>query len=157
MTETNSNDTTSIAINNPSKPNVVTLKEGFDALLERANAVGPLLEAAVPLTGRPAEVQEAFLLAFSDIKSLQVLARETQKTFNAINLTSLTSEQLEKADELDSTLAEMLSEMVADAVQAYGIDKAVIVSTIVKDLTRDVERIESIVTRLEAEAALLAN
>jgi hypothetical protein len=131
------------------------LKTKYEALKDRANKIAEALQAAVPLTGRPQSAQEAFMLTYSDFTLLQHLFKTAQETINGINLSQASPDQLEKADEIFTELADLAKELIESVVEQFGISENFVMPSVFKDLVRQVDLIEFIVTRAEAGVAVL--
>jgi hypothetical protein len=136
--------------------NVVALKTRFDGLKERATTVALSIQAASPISGKPLDVQEEFLLAFSALQTVERLCEVWENGYNGMNLGSASADQLEGADELTNTLAEIVKELVETVAQHLDVSQEAVFPAIFRDLTRQLDTLESVVVSAEASQAIFA-
>ncbi|MBU6455507.1 MAG: hypothetical protein KGS72_27290 [Cyanobacteria bacterium REEB67] len=136
--------------------NVVALKTRFDGLKERATAVGLALQAASPISGKPLDIQEEYLLAFSALQTVERLCEIWENGYNGMNLGSATPEQLDGADDLTSALVDLVKELVETVAEHLDVSQEAVFPAIFRDLTRQLDTLESVVASAEASQAIFA-
>lgn len=136
-------------------PNVLALKSKFDALKERCVEVATSIQAAIPLTDRPQASQEAFFLAFADLKLLEELTDTAVNTFKCINLEEASPETIQEPSGLLAALTYFAEGIIDMVVEGYGLSKEFVMPAIIKDLERQINLIETLVVRAEASLAAM--
>jgi hypothetical protein len=138
----------------PSTQNTATqLKSRYDDLKNRGTQVALAIQAAIPVKDRTPAAQEAFLFVVSDLKVIEPLIEMAQGTLNAIALDEADPEQIEQAGGLAKILAELTQQLEEALEEQFGVSKAVVMPTVYKDLGRQLDLIEVLVKRAEADLA----
>ena len=132
---------------------LIELKTKFHALMQRTEQLAESIQSNNPAITRSPAAQEALLLANRDMQLLDVICRFTQEGFHAINIDFVSPWQIQEAGSMVAALAVASSELVSIATEIFGVDPEIVLPTIIKDLTRQVDQIEMIVLRGEASLA----
>lgn len=126
----------------------------FEGHQARAKESAYKLQAAIPVSNQSNEAQQAFLLAFSDLKLLEHLLETAQSTVNAI-----ASQDAPKAEDdnrnFSSGLSNLLTKIVDAVVEQFGVSEDLILPALMKDVARQLELIETILKRCEESVNLL--
>ncbi len=136
--------------------NSTEISARFEELQVRSKETAYKLQAAIPVSNLSSESQQAFLLAFSDLKLLEHLLETAQSTVNAIALQDAPEvENDDDNDSFSSGLSNLLSQIVAAVVEQFGVSEDLILPALMKDVARQLELTESILQRCEESVALL--
>lgn len=134
--------------------NAIEMKGQFEGLQARAKEAAYGLQAAIPVSNLSDEAQEAFLLAFSDLKLLEHLLETAQSTLNAITLEESPKAE-DNEDDFSSGLSDLVTQLLDILCEQFGVSKNLVLPAVTKDMARQLELIETILKRCEAEVSTI--
>lgn len=137
-------------------PNATDLPARYTSLKERATAVAYAVQAAIPLTGRPQNVQVAFLLTYSDLQLLEKLLETAGATIPYLQPRENVKLPEGEIGEFIGELFDLADELVQLVQESFGVTPEAIKTAVTQDALRQLDLIESIVARAESNVALLA-
>lgn len=135
-------------------PTATELQARFEALQARGQTLGETLQGLAPLTDASQAQQEAFLLAYSDLKLLQKLFQGAQEAANGINILHASKEEIEAAGGIVADIAELAKEVLETMIEQLGVGEAAVRAAIVTDFGRTLDLIETVTARAEAQAEI---
>ncbi len=130
--------------------NVVELTKTYLALKARAEKLAYSLQSLLPLAGKTSAVQEAFLQTFGQLKLIEQLNATAEQTLGALQVSELPADTA--PDDLFGALVKLCGELIDSVVEEFGVAPEVALSATVKDLSRQLTMLETVITDAESTA-----